>query len=38
MGPLIPTFAENGVPRCDVSGRFGLLGPAGTPKPVVDPL
>ncbi len=36
--PEIPTFAESGVPGYEVSGWFGLLAPAGTPKPVVDAL
>jgi tripartite-type tricarboxylate transporter receptor subunit TctC len=36
--PEIPTVAESGVPGYEVSGWFGLLAPAGTPKPVVDAL
>jgi len=36
--PDIPTVAESGVPGYEVSGWFGLLAPAGTPKPVVDAL
>ncbi|QNP50559.1 tripartite tricarboxylate transporter substrate binding protein [Diaphorobacter aerolatus] len=34
--PDIPTVAESGVPGYEVSGWFGLLAPAGTPKDVVD--
>jgi tripartite-type tricarboxylate transporter receptor subunit TctC len=36
--PEIPTMAESGVPGYEVSAWFGLLGPAGTPKPVIDAL
>jgi tripartite-type tricarboxylate transporter receptor subunit TctC len=36
--PEIPTVAESGVAGYEVSGWFGLLAPAGTPKPVVDAL
>jgi tripartite-type tricarboxylate transporter receptor subunit TctC len=36
--PEIPTVAESGVAGYEVSGWFGLLAPAGTPKPVVDGL
>jgi tripartite-type tricarboxylate transporter receptor subunit TctC len=36
--PEIPTVAESGVPGYEVSGWFGLLAPANTPKPVVDTL
>lgn len=34
--PEIPTVAESGVPNYEVSGWFGLLAPAGTPKQVLD--
>jgi tripartite-type tricarboxylate transporter receptor subunit TctC len=34
--PDIPTVAESGVPGYAVSLWFGMLGPAGLPKPVVD--
>lgn len=34
--PEIPTMAEAGVPGYESSAWFGLLAPAGTPKPVVD--
>lgn len=33
--PEIPTVAESGVPGYEVSGWFGLLAPAGTPKDVL---
>lgn len=36
--PDIPTMAESGVPGYEVSAWFGLLAPAGTPKPVIDAL
>jgi tripartite-type tricarboxylate transporter receptor subunit TctC len=36
--PEIPTMAESGVPGYEVSAWFGLLAPAGTPKPVIDAL
>jgi tripartite-type tricarboxylate transporter receptor subunit TctC len=36
--PEIPTVAESGVAGYEVSGWFGLLAPAGTPKAVVDAL
>ncbi len=36
--PEIPTMAEAGVPGYEVSAWFGLLAPAGTPKPIIDAL
>jgi tripartite-type tricarboxylate transporter receptor subunit TctC len=36
--PDIPTMAESGLPGSVVSGGFGLLAPAGTPRAVVDQL
>jgi tripartite-type tricarboxylate transporter receptor subunit TctC len=36
--PDVPTVAESGVAGYEVSGWFGLLAPAGTPKPVIDAL
>jgi tripartite-type tricarboxylate transporter receptor subunit TctC len=36
--PEVPTFAELGFPRVNVSLWYGLLAPAGTPRPVVDKL
>jgi len=34
--PDVPTFAELGYPRVAVSLWYGLLAPAGTPRPIVD--
>ena len=34
--PEIPAIAESGLPGYAFGSWFGLLGPAGTPKPVVD--
>ena len=36
--PDIPTVAEQGFPDFEVASWFGLLAPAGTPKPIVDRL
>ncbi|HMO47598.1 MAG TPA: tripartite tricarboxylate transporter substrate binding protein [Rubrivivax sp.] len=36
--PDVPTIAEQGFPGYDVSVFFGLVVPAGTPKPVIDKL
>ena len=36
--PDIPTVAESGVPGYEVSGWFGLLAPAGTPKDIINKL
>src|SRR4051812_16011993 len=36
--PDVPTFAELGYPHIDVSLWYGLLAPAGTPRPVIDKL
>jgi tripartite-type tricarboxylate transporter receptor subunit TctC len=36
--PDIPTVAESGLPGYEVSGWFGLLAPAGTPRPILDTL
>ena len=36
--PDLPSIAEAGVPGYDAGAWFGLLAPAGTPKPVVDRL
>jgi tripartite-type tricarboxylate transporter receptor subunit TctC len=34
--PDVPTVAESGIPRFEYAGWFGLLGPAGLPKNMVD--
>ncbi|OVZ54263.1 hypothetical protein CDO44_26275 [Pigmentiphaga sp. NML080357] len=34
--PDVPTFLELGFPRLRAGGWFGVLAPAGTPKPVID--
>jgi tripartite-type tricarboxylate transporter receptor subunit TctC len=36
--PDVPTMAESGIPNFDTSLWFGLLAPAGTPKPVIEKL
>ena len=36
--PALPTIAESGLPGYDYSGWYGVLAPAGTPKPVIDKL
>jgi tripartite-type tricarboxylate transporter receptor subunit TctC len=36
--PEVPTFAELGYPRIAVALWFGLLAPAGTPRPVIEKL
>ena len=36
--PDVPTIAELGYPSYDFSSWFGILAPAGTPKPIVDRL
>jgi tripartite-type tricarboxylate transporter receptor subunit TctC len=34
--PDVPTFAEAGLPEFSYDAWFGIMGPAGTPKPIVD--
>ncbi|KWR78864.1 Bug family tripartite tricarboxylate transporter substrate binding protein [Cupriavidus sp. IDO] len=34
--PDVPTFRESGIAGMDMTGWFGLLLPAGTPRPIVD--
>jgi tripartite-type tricarboxylate transporter receptor subunit TctC len=34
--PQVPTIAESGVPAYSVTLWFGILGPAGVPRPIVD--
>ena len=36
LAPELPTMAEAGLPGFDISTWFGLLAPAGTPRPVID--
>jgi tripartite-type tricarboxylate transporter receptor subunit TctC len=36
--PDVPTIAEAGVPGYEVTGWFGILAPAQTPKPILDRL
>ena len=36
--PDTPTFAEAGFPKVEASGWYGVLVPAGTPRPIVDAL
>jgi tripartite-type tricarboxylate transporter receptor subunit TctC len=36
--PDVPTMAEAGIPDFDASLWFGLLAPAGTPRPIIDKL
>jgi tripartite-type tricarboxylate transporter receptor subunit TctC len=36
--PNVPTFDESGLPKFEAVLRYGLLAPAGTPKPIVDKL
>lgn len=38
IAPDIPTIAESGVPGYDVTGWYGLVAPARTPKPVIERL
>ena len=36
--PQVPTVAESGIPGFEVSGWYGLLAPAGTPKEIINRL
>ena len=36
--PDVPTAAESGLPGFEAVLRYGLLAPAGTPKPIIDRL
>jgi len=36
--PQVPTFAESGLPGLEVGIYYGVLAPAGTPRPIVDKL
>jgi tripartite-type tricarboxylate transporter receptor subunit TctC len=36
--PELPTVAESGLPGYEAVSRYGILAPAGTPRPIVDRL
>jgi tripartite-type tricarboxylate transporter receptor subunit TctC len=36
--PDVPTIAEGGLPGFEIASWYGLLAPAGTPRPVVERL
>jgi tripartite-type tricarboxylate transporter receptor subunit TctC len=38
IAPNLPTIAELGVPDFDATVWFGLMAPAGTPRPIIDKL
>jgi tripartite-type tricarboxylate transporter receptor subunit TctC len=38
LAPDMPTIAESGVPGFEAVLRYGLVAPAGTPRPVIDRL
>jgi tripartite-type tricarboxylate transporter receptor subunit TctC len=38
IAPNVPTMAEAGLPGYDLGIWFGLLAPAGTPRPIIDRL
>ena len=38
MLPDVPTMAESGMPGFEVSSMFGIMAPAGTPKPIINRL
>ena len=38
MFPDLPTVAESGLPGFDAVLSYGLVAPAGTPRPIVDRL
>ena len=38
IAPSVPTMSEAGLPGYDIGLWFGLLAPAGTPRPVIDRL
>ena len=38
FAPEVPTIAESGLPGFEIVSWYGLLAPAGTPKPIVDRL
>jgi len=36
--PQLPTFTEAGLPGLDIRNWYGILAPAGTPRPIIDKL
>jgi tripartite-type tricarboxylate transporter receptor subunit TctC len=36
--PALPTLAESGLPGFDATLTYGLLAPAGTPRPIIERL
>ena len=36
--PEVPTIAEAGLPGYEATQWFGILAPAGTPRPIIDKL
>jgi tripartite-type tricarboxylate transporter receptor subunit TctC len=38
LAPEIPTIAESGVPGFEAVLRYGIVAPAGTPKPIIERL
>lgn len=38
LAPDVPTVAESGVPGFEAVLRYGLVAPAGTPRPIIDRL
>jgi tripartite-type tricarboxylate transporter receptor subunit TctC len=38
LAPEVPTIAEQGIPGFEAVLRYGLVAPAGTPKPIIDKL
>ena len=36
--PNIPTVAEAGLPGYEAALRYGIVAPAGTPRPIIDKL
>ena len=36
--PELPTLAESGLPGFDATLNYGLVAPAGTPKPIIERL
>ncbi len=36
--PEVPTIAESGLPGYEAVARYGIVAPAGTPRPIIDRL